>query len=180
MKQVIHIFGAAGSGTSTLGNAICRELGYRFMDTDDYFWLPTDPQFTQKRPREERIRMMQKDIQASDHVVISGALADWGDVLIPQFTLAIRLVTETEVRIARLEQRERVRFGERIAPGGDMYQQHLDFLQWARAYDTGGLDMRSKAEHDVWQKLLSCRLLVLNGDARLEENLAQVKQALRE
>ena len=34
MKQVIHIFGASGSGTSTLGRKICEELGYFFMDTD--------------------------------------------------------------------------------------------------------------------------------------------------
>lgn len=42
MKNVIHIFGAAGSGTTTLGMKICQELGYKLMDTDDYFWLPTE------------------------------------------------------------------------------------------------------------------------------------------
>lgn len=34
MKNVIHIFGASGSGTSTLGRKICSELGYRFLDTE--------------------------------------------------------------------------------------------------------------------------------------------------
>ena len=42
MKNVIHIFGASGSVTTTLGKKICDELGYRFMDTDDYFWLLTN------------------------------------------------------------------------------------------------------------------------------------------
>lgn len=37
MKNVIHIYGASGSGTSTLGRKISEELGYKFMDTDDYF-----------------------------------------------------------------------------------------------------------------------------------------------
>ena len=46
MKNVIHIFGAFGSGTTTLGKKICEELGYTLMDTDDYFWMPTDPKFT--------------------------------------------------------------------------------------------------------------------------------------
>ena len=41
MKNVIHIFGASGSGTTTLGKKICEELGYTQMDTDDYFWMPT-------------------------------------------------------------------------------------------------------------------------------------------
>ena len=60
MGTVIFIFGAAGSGTTTLGKKTCQELGYRLMDTDDYFWMPTEPKFTQKRPREERLKMMIK------------------------------------------------------------------------------------------------------------------------
>ena len=42
-KNLIHIFGASGSGTTTLAEKISRELGYFHLDTDDYFWLPTDP-----------------------------------------------------------------------------------------------------------------------------------------
>lgn len=34
-KSVIHIYGASGSGTSTLGRFISDQLGYTFMDTDD-------------------------------------------------------------------------------------------------------------------------------------------------
>ena len=72
--QVIHIFGASGSGTTTLAKAICERFGYTHMDTDDYFWMPTDPMFTRKRPREERILMMKADIQKYENVVISGSL----------------------------------------------------------------------------------------------------------
>lgn len=54
------------------------------------------------------------------------------------------------MRIARLKKREKERFGSRIEPGGDMYQQHLEFIDWAKKYDTGGLNMRSKAKHDEW------------------------------
>ena len=178
MKQVIHIFGASGSGTTTLGKAICNALGYKLMDTDDYFWLPTEPKFTQKRPREERIMQMQKDIDAADNVVISGSLTDWGDVLIPQFTLAIRIELDPAIRIARLIQREQKRFGARIAPGGDMHRQHLDFVEWAKAYDTGGPEVRSKAKHDAWQKLLSCEILLLDGADTVEANLEKVKRIL--
>ena len=120
MKQIIHIFGASGSGTSTLGRWICEKTGYRFMDTDDYFWLPTDPKFTVKRPREERIKLMLADMDSSENAVISGALCGWGDELIPYFTLAVRLTTDEDIRIERLKKRERERFGSRIDEGGDM------------------------------------------------------------
>ena len=92
----------------------------------------------------------------------------------------MRHVTPTDVRIARLRARELQHFGARIEPGGDMAQTHQAFLTWAAAYDDGGVDMRSRAKHDEWQKLLRCPLLVLRGDAPLEENAATVMARLGE
>lgn len=174
MKQVIHIYGASGSGTSTLGKKISQELGYRFLDSDDYFWLPTDPRFIKVRNIDERIRLLREDIDSSDNVVIAGSLVGWGDFLIPEFTLVIRLVTDTDVRVARLRKREFERFGARIEPDGDMYEQHLDFIKWASDYDTGDVEMRSKANHNEWQKLLKCKQIVLNGADSVDFNFEEI------
>ena len=54
-QHIIHIFGASGAGTSTLGRAVAEKTGYTFLDSDDYLWMPTDPQYTTKRPSEERV-----------------------------------------------------------------------------------------------------------------------------
>lgn len=177
-RSVIHIYGASGSGTSTLGQFISEQLGYTFMDTDDYFWLPTDPKYTQKRKIEERIQMMKKDILNSDKVVISGSLVDWGDELIPYFTLAIRVVTDKNIRIERLKEREKKDFGSRINIGGDMYQDHVEFIEWAAAYDTGDINMRSKLKHDNWEKLLKCKQLIVHGEDDLKCNLEIIKNVL--
>lgn len=107
MKNVILIFGASGSGTTTLGQKICAELGYKLMDTDDYYWMPTEPEYTLKRPREERVELMKRDIDNSENVVISGSLTNWGDMLIPYFTLAIRIELNPSIRIERLLKREK-------------------------------------------------------------------------
>src|SRR5438128_874343 len=48
MVQRLHILGASGSGTTTLGRALAEGLQCPHFDTDDYFWLPTDPPFTQQ------------------------------------------------------------------------------------------------------------------------------------
>ena len=75
MKHIIHIFGASGSGTTTLGRALAADMSLVHMDTDDYYWLPTDPKFTTKRPIEDRLSHMQADINAAEKgVVISGSL----------------------------------------------------------------------------------------------------------
>lgn len=177
-KSVIHIYGASGSGTSTLGVFISEQLGYTFIDTDDYFWLPTNPKYTMKRDVTERIQMMKKDIFQTDKVVISGSLVDWGDELIPYFTLTIRVVTDKEVRIKRLKEREKEHFGSRIEPDGDMYKTNKEFIDWATAYDTGDVNMRSKAKHDEWQKLLQCKQIIVNGEEDLNYNLELVKKEI--
>lgn len=179
MKNIIHIYGASGSGTSTLGRKICSELGYTFLDSDDYFWLPTNPPYTTKRDREERIRLLRRDIENSQNVVISGSFVDWGDEFIPMITLAVRLVTATEIRMKRLHIREKKAFGERIEAGGDMYEAHQEFLTWAAGYDAGDVNMRSKASHDEWQKLLQCKILVLDGADDLENEFQKVNQELQ-
>lgn len=81
-------------------------------------------------------------------MVISGSLVDWGDELIPLFTLAIRLEPEQGIRIDRIIKRGHEKFGSRIDIGGDMHENHLEFLEWARAYDSGNINIRSKVKHD--------------------------------
>ena len=178
MKHIIHIYGASGSGTSTLGKKISDELGFAFMDTDDYFWLPTNPMFTTKREKSERLRMMKEDINNAENVVVSGSLSGWGDELIPLFTLAIRIVIDPNVRTERLHQREFQRFGSRIEPGGDMYDNHIEFIEWAKQYDTGDVNMRSKACHDEWQKLLLCPQIVIDGAGSLDDNFKMISKEL--
>lgn len=177
-KYIIHIYGASGSGTSTLGRYISEKLGYSFMDTDDYFWMPTNPKYTTKRSVTERIKMMKEEMSKSDKVVISGSLVDWGDEFIPYFTLAIRVVTDTNIRLERLKEREKKHFGSRIEVGGDMYNNHKEFIEWAALYDVGGLDIRSRAKHDEWQKLLRCKQIIVNGADHIAANLELVKNAI--
>ena len=168
-QHIIHIFGASGSGTSTLARAISDRTGYVFLDSDDYLWMPTDPQYTTKRPSEERVALLNMDLDRTENAVLSGSLVGWGDPLMGRFTLAVRLVVPHDVRMERLMRREQERYGDRILPGRDMYQIHRDFLQWAAGYENGPATMRSRAMHDLWQQKLTCPLLTLDGTRPVDE-----------
>ena len=45
MIEIIHIVGASGSGTSTLGQALERNHGYKWLDTDGAFRLSAIMEF---------------------------------------------------------------------------------------------------------------------------------------
>lgn len=171
---VIHICGASGSGTTTLANVICERFGFLHLDTDDFFWEPTDPPFTTKRTSELRQKLLAEAIESSERCVISGSLCDWGDIFISKFNLVIYLHTDTSIRIERLRAREFSNFGARILPGGDMYEAHDVFIRWAAAYDTGGLEIRSAMMHREWLKLCSCPVIKLDGASNIQENLKSI------
>ncbi|WP_054740321.1 P-loop NTPase family protein [Cellulosilyticum ruminicola] len=60
--KLIHILGASGSGTSTLGRVLEERYQYKHLDTDDYYWLLTNPPFTQAREEKERIALLKRDM----------------------------------------------------------------------------------------------------------------------
>ena len=174
MKSIIHIVGASGAGTTTLGQALEREHGYKWIDTDNYFWLPVDPPFSQARPRDERIDLMTIELQKHPKCVISGSLCGWGDVFIPFFDLVVYIDTPTDIRVERLRKREYEHFGERIRINGDMYDNHESFIEWAKNYDTMNPPERSRKLHEEWFALLKCPLLRIDGTKPTCELLRQV------
>jgi adenylate kinase family enzyme len=171
MIHRIHILGASGSGTTTLGRALAERLHYAHFDTDDYFWVPTDPPYTQQRERTRREHLLMEDVTTHGSWVVSGSLCDWGDGAIPLLELAVFLWIPHALRMERLQHRERQRFGERIMPGGDMYEQSQAFLAWAASYDEGDLTMRSRRRHEQWLSTLLCPIIRREGVYTIEEQV---------
>ncbi len=179
MPRRLHVFGASGSGTTSLASALAARHGHRHLDTDDFFWLPTDPPYREKRPREMRLELLRRALGEAPAWVLSGSLCGWGDPLIAEFDLVIFLAVPTEVRLTRLRAREVERYGEEAtAPGGSRHEAHVEFLRWASRYDAGGLEMRSRALHDVWLSALPCPTLHLEGDRPVAEQLARIEASV--
>ena len=164
----VHLFGASGSGTTTLGRRLAAALGARHLDTDAYYWIPTDPPFTTKRDPAARIAAIGHDVAGLADWVLSGSICSWGDPLLPRFTLAVFLRLDPEVRMARLADRERERYGSRILPGGDMHATHEEFMAWARSYDHGRAPIRSLDLHERWLTRLPCPVLRLDAGRSVE------------
>ena len=165
MKQKIHIFGASGSGTSSIAQAVSEWLGYQHFDSDSYYWFPTSEPFTKSRPEEERVPLMQADLAKYKNWVLSGSLIRWGDALIPLFDLVVFVYVPPEIRVERLKKREYQRYGDATLPGGSRYQSTMEFIEWAAEYDSGLLTGRSLPKHEQWLKGIGCDVLrVINLD----------------
>ena len=178
----IHITGASGSGVSTLGRALSQRTGARQLDTDDFYWSPTEPRYSVPREIPDRLRLIGEaiDCAKSQGWILSGSIGDWGAPLVPLFRLVVFVQTPTEVRLSRLRQRGIERDGaDEIGPGGARHAQYQEFLDWAAGYDSGKNSGRSLARHEAWLAQLACPVLRVDGTGAIagltEQLLAAIK-----
>ncbi len=148
----IHVMGAPGAGTTTLGRQLAQQLDCPHFDSDDYHWFTSDPEpYRRRRNPDHRRALLTADLDAHDRWVLSGSLCGWGDVFAPRFDAIVFCTAPVEVRLARIRARELARYGpERLGEGGDLHGVFVKFLDWAAAYDTEPERMRSFAFEKKW------------------------------
>ncbi|MFJ2682189.1 adenylate kinase [Pseudomonas sp. NPDC087342] len=173
----IYITGASCAGVTTLGQNLASLLDIRHVDVDDFFWMPTNPPFTTKRPVSERVSLMQQKL-GDENWVLTGSAIGWGDALISHADLIVFVVTATPVRLERLAAREKQRFGDRIAPGGDMHEIHVAFREWASQYDNPNFSGRNRAWHEAWLSGQTAPVLRIDGMNSAEKMAADVIHAV--
>ncbi|MDB5522569.1 MAG: kinaserelated protein [Rhizobium sp.] len=78
------------------------------------------------------------------------------------------------IRMQRIRQRERARYGDRIKPGGDMAVKSAEFLEWAATYDTAGPERRSLAAHEQWLLTQKAPILQLDSARTVDELVSEV------
>lgn len=174
----MHILGASGSGTTTLGAAVATALGMPHHDTDAFYWLPTDPPFRTPRPLAERFALFAEKPPPTGSWVLSGSAISWAEPLEPLFGLIVYLRLDPAIRMERLRKREQARYGGRVAPGGDVAASSADFLRWAAAYDTAGPEQRSRAAHDRWLASQAAPVLRLDSSGPVADLVAAVLSAI--
>ena len=171
----ILVMGASGSGTSTVARALSIELGYVHIESDDLFWIPTDPPYTDYNDIATLELLVDEKLMSAASWVLSGSPCGWADNIIPTLDLVVFLVVPTDIRIARIRKREAERFGSRISIGGDMYHSHQQFIDWTGDYDKGNITGRNKPYHELWLKSVSCPVVRFEGEIKTDEIISLVK-----
>ena len=164
----IHIFGSSGSGTTSLGRALSNKLGFKHLDADNFYWKKTDPPFIEKNDIDLRVAMIKKEIEGLESWILSGSMDSWCESFIDQFDLAIFLEANALTREKRLRERELKNFNKRILKGGDMFEEHEIFIEWALQYEDGAQGGRSRSRHEEFIKRLPCKTIRLTNEKDAE------------
>lgn len=130
----ILISGGPGSGCTSTGKLLGERLGISCFDSDDFFHKPTDPPFQEQYSMEERRDLIISAMGEQTSWIVSGSVATWGLDNIGA-DIGVFLKVPRSIRLRRLEKRQRGDFGERIESGGEMYEEHQSFVEWAGEYE---------------------------------------------
>ncbi|MEE6125935.1 AAA family ATPase [Chryseobacterium arthrosphaerae] len=168
----IHIFGASGSGVTTLGKALSEQLNIEYFDSDDFFWLKTEVPFTEKQNPEIRNTTVSDILHTTDSWIFGGSIIHWGENIFPPFDLVIFLYLPPEIRMERLRKREFERYGEEITVNPERAVKSEEFLEWAKDYDHDtGIANRTLNAHREWLTGIDVPLLEISGDYPVSDKI---------
>lgn len=192
MIRGIAIMGLNGCGKSTLAHALSKALGFYEMDVEDYYFpeqkhsrqavlehqhdvkceYKGELPFSEPRAKSEVQKMIRSDIAKHPQFVISGVTMNWDEDILSAIDIAFILDVPTDERVKRVQHREEVRFGSRVMPGGDMYEQQKQFR------DMIGSRTTEKVEESA--KKLHCKKVRLDGTKSIDENVGAIVRILAE
>ena len=167
MGTGIIICGLNGAGKSTLGKALAKELGFCFIDNEDLYFPKNDPDYLYASPRtrKEVEVLLESAVNAHEDFVFASVLGDY-DSIGPYFRYVVLISLPKDIRMERIKNRSFQKFGDRMLPGGDLYEQEQKFFDLAR----------SRAENSVeeWAASLSCPVIRVDGTKSAAENIKYI------
>ena len=125
------------------------------------------------RAKEERINHLMTEIMKHSRFVMSGSMWSIRKSFESMFEFAVFMTAPADIRAERIRQRSIDRWGERVLPGGDMYETstvYQDYAACANSYDT---DIRPNAcmiQHEEWAAELPCPVLRIDGTKNICAN----------
>ena len=163
MKYGICVCGLNGSGKTTLGAALAKKLNFKHMDIENYYCTQTENPYASARSREEVEVLLLEDVRNNPCFVFSAVNGNMKHEINSCYDLVVYLEVPQEIRMKRIRLRAIDKFGDRVLPGGDMYEQEEKFFEFAQK--------RTPAKIECWLQTLTCRVVRLDGSKPVKDNI---------
>ena len=170
----ILICGLNGTGKSTLGRMLADRMGYEFIDNEDLFFPKTDPSYSFSSPRseEEVIRLLEEKISENSRFIFAAVRGNYGDRLITSLDYIVLIEVPKQIRSQRVRDRSYQKFGDRILPGGDLYEKESKWFSLT--------DSRPETYVTGWLETVNCPVIRIDGTLPVEQNVDELVSVLSE
>lgn len=166
------ICGLNGTGKSTLGKALAERLHFHFIDNEDLYFPKTDSDYVYAAPRTraEVETLLLNELKAHENFIFAAVKGDYGESVSSFFQYAVLIAVPRDIRLKRVRNRSFQKFGNRMLPGGDLYEREERFFDL----------VQSRAEDTVekWVQSLRCPIIRIDGTKPIEENVNFIVQQI--
>ena len=168
MKNHILICGLNGSGKSTFGKALAKEINAAFKDIEDYYFphRRAVDAYTDPRSHEEVSELLLNDLLVFDKIVLAAVKADYSKEIENMFSKAIYIDVPKDIRLMRIRKRSFEKFGDRMLKGGDLYKTEEAFFHM--------VEKRPDSFVEEWLSKLSIPVIKIDGTRSIDENVHYV------
>ena len=148
-------------------------MGVCFIDIEDLYFPKTDPHYTYVSPRtrKEVEQLHHSEINAHKDFVLVSVKGDYGENIRPFFRYAVLIDVPKDIRLKRVKERSFHKFGNRMLPGGDLYEQEGKFFNFVK--------FRAENTVEVWVQSLACPVIRVDGTRPIEENVRLIIERMR-
>ena len=169
----ILICGLNGTGKSTLGRLLADRMRYEFIDNEDLFFPKADPSYTFSSPRskEDVIRLLEEKISENNRFIFAAVRGNYGDRLIASLDYIVLIEVPKQIRSKRVRDRSYQKFGDRILPGGDLYDKENKWFSLT--------DGRPETYVTDWLETVNCPVIRIDGTMPIKENVDYLLSALQ-
>ena len=169
----ILICGLNGTGKSTLGRMLADRMRYEFIDNEDLFFPKADPSYTfsSSRSEEDVIRLLEEKISENNRFIFAAVRGNYGDRLIASLDYIVLIEVPKQIRSKRVRDRSYQKFGDRILPGGDLYDKENKWFSLT--------DGRPETYVTDWLETVNCPVIRIDGTMPVKENVDYLLSALQ-
>ena len=103
--------------------------------------------------------------------MLASVKEDYGENICQFFRYVVLIDVPKDIRLQRVKERSFHKFGSRMLPGGDLYEQEENFFDL----------VRSRAENTVeeWVRSLSCPVIRVDGTKPVNENVKLIIERIQ-
>lgn len=166
MGTGIMMCGLNGAGKSTLGKALAEKLNLYVIDDEDLYFPKTDSHdiYAFSRSRKEAEQLLFRKINEHQNFIFTAVKGDYGEEFYAFFQYVILINVPNDIRMRRVKNRSFQKFGNRMLPGGDLYERETRFFAFVKS--------RSENMVEEWVQALRCPIIRVDGTKPIEENTA--------
>lgn len=148
-----------------MGKLLAERLSCQFIDNEDLYFPKTDANYLFSKPRskEEVIRILNKMIEQNPRFVFAAVRGDYGEKLLSALDAVVLIDVPKEVRLQRVRNRSFQKFGNRMLPGGDLFEKENAFFE----------TVSNRPEDFVtdWLQTVQCPVIRVDGTLPVENNV---------